>query len=348
MMNVVFGEPDKMFRLIGEALAPSETGDAFLRSFFLTESADPVALLRRWSERRGVPPGIGVTFCETKDEFRQALRQAEAAVVEKQAVTPEMLEEAARLKLVQVFGLDTSRINADACAQHGVTVRDLVRHSNCLVSEHVVMLALALTRGLDASRAAMAVASPLPASDWAFNWPACGTVRGLRGRTVGLLGLGEVGGLVARYLRPFGADIIYSKRSRDPVAERDLGIRYVGMDELLATADVLSIHVPGGPQTHHLIDAAALAKAKPGSFIVNTARGSIIDEEALVAALRSGRVGGAALDVFSVEPLVLDHPLRSLPNVILTPHLAAGTRDEAWLDDEIGPVVDAVLKAGRA
>src|SRR5262249_13119699 len=103
--------------------------------------------------------------------------------------------------------------------------------------------------------------------------------------------------------------------------------------------------VPGNAETRNLIDANLLSRAKPGLFIVNTARGSVIDEDALVAALESGRIAGAALDVFVSEPLRPDHPLRRVKNVILTPHVAAGTRDEAWLDREIGPVVDSIVSA---
>jgi phosphoglycerate dehydrogenase-like enzyme len=106
---------------------------------------------------------------------------------------------------------------------------------------------------------------------------------------------------------------------------------------------MLSLHVPGNAQTDKMINAELLSRAKRGMCIVNTARGSIIDEDALVAALQDGTIGGAALDVFASEPLRPDHPLLGLNNVILTPHVAAGTRDEAWLDREIGPLVEAVV-----
>jgi phosphoglycerate dehydrogenase-like enzyme len=151
--------------------------------------------------------------------------------------------------------------------------------------------------------------------------------------------------LVAEYLRPFGATVLYAGRTRDHAAEQRLGIRYASLDELVSLADVLSLHVPGNAQTRNLINADLLARAKPGLFIVNTARGSIIDENALVAALESGRVAGAALDVFVSEPLSRDHPLCRVGNVILTPHVAAGTRDEAWLDRELGPIVDSIVSA---
>ena len=152
---------------------------------------------------------------------------------------------------------------------------------------------------------------------------------------------------VADYLRPFGVSVLYTKRSRDHAAEERLGITYSTLDELIAKSDVLSIHVPGTPQTNKMINADLLSRAKPGMRIVNTARGSIIDEAALAKALIDGRIGGAAMDVFSVEPLRDDNPLLGLKNVIMTPHVAAGSRNEAWLDRELGPLVDAVVAVLR-
>jgi D-3-phosphoglycerate dehydrogenase len=111
----------------------------------------------------------------------------------------------------------------------------------------------------------------------------------------------------------------------------------------VARCDLLSLHVQENAETRNLINAELLARAKPGLFIVNTARGSVLDEDALVAGLQSGKIAGAALDVFVTEPLPDDHPLRRVDNVILTPHVAAGSRDEAWLDREIGPVVDSIV-----
>jgi phosphoglycerate dehydrogenase-like enzyme len=344
-VKVVFSEPDKMFRLIAEALAPSEDGKKFLAEFFLTESADPVGLLRTWSARRQIPSGIQVLHCSRLEELRTMLTDADVLVVENAKVGIEEIDGAASLKLVHTFGLLADNIDFDACRKRGIAVRILDRHSNRLVAEHVIMLMLALTRGLDQSRAGLGRSSSLPPSGWAYNWPACSGINGLFGRTIGLVGLGQVGALVAQYLRPFGATVLYTRRNRDRSAEDRFGIVYATLDELVARADILSLHVPGNAQTEKLINAELLGRAKPGMFIVNTARGSIIDEDALVAALNHGTIGGAALDVFRSEPLAPDHPLRRAKNVILTPHVAAGTRDEAWLDREIGPIVDAVVSA---
>jgi phosphoglycerate dehydrogenase-like enzyme len=342
-VKVVFGEPDKMLRLIGEALAPSDAGKDFLVDFFLTESADPIKMLRDWSSRRDIPPGTRVFHCSRPENLKAMLTDAAVLVVENAAIRIEDIDCATSLKLIQIFGNEVNNIDLDACRARRISVRTLDRHSNRLVAEHVIMLMLALTRGFDESREGLRRETSVPPSAWAFNWPACKGVKGLRGRTVGLLGLGHIGVLVAKYLQPFGVTTLYTRRSRDRSAEERLGISFATLDEIVAKADVLSLHVPGNAETDKLINSALLDRAKPGMFIINTARGSILDEDALVRALQSGRIGGAALDVFASEPLRPDHPLRSLKNVIMTPHVAAGTRDEAWLDREIGPVVDSIV-----
>jgi phosphoglycerate dehydrogenase-like enzyme len=342
-LKVVFGEPDKMFRLIGEALTPSAEAEEFLAAFFLTESANPVDLLRRWSARRGIPPGIKVSHCARPDDLAEMLADATVLVIENSVVGAAHLEQARSLKLIQLFGREAPGLDLDACARHNIEVRPLDRYSNRMVTEHTVMLMLALTRGLDRTRAGLEAASGLRPSGWAYNWPACPGVRGLAGQVIGLVGLGQIGAMVAEYLRPFGATILYTRRTRDLHAEKRLDISYVTLEELVSRCDLLSVLVPGNAETRNLISAELLARARPGLFIVNTARGSIIDEDALVAGLESGRIAGAALDVFVTEPLPSDHPLRRLKNVFLTPHVAAGSRDEAWLDREIGPVVDSIV-----
>jgi len=342
-LRVVFGEADKMFQLIGEALAPSGDARAFLAQFFLTESSDPVDLMRRWSARRKIPRGINVSHCARPEDLVAMLADATVLVIENGVVRAEDLERARSLKLIQLFGREAPGLDLDACARNNILVRPLDRHSNRLVTEHAIMLMLALTRGLDASRAALQAPSSLHPSGWAYNWPACSGVRGLAGRVIGLVGLGQIGAMVAEYLRPFGATILYTRRTRDHGAEKRPGISYASLDELVSRSDLLSLHVPGNAETRNLISADLLARAKPGLFIVNTSRGSLIDEGALVAGLESGRIAGAGLDVYVTEPLPDDHPLRRVKNVILTPHVAAGSRDEAWLDREIGPVVDSIL-----
>jgi len=146
------------------------------------------------------------------------------------------------------------------------------------------------------------------------------------GRTLGVFGLGKIGGAVARRAAGFGMRVLYTNRSRDEQAERDLGATYVPFDRLLGESDFLSLHAPLNDASRHVIDASALAAMKPTAIIVNTARGALIDEVALVVALRNRTIAGAGLDVFEAEP-TLSAGLAELDNVVLLPHLGSATTD---------------------
>jgi glyoxylate reductase len=147
----------------------------------------------------------------------------------------------------------------------------------------------------------------------------------IRGKTLGVVGLGEIGRATARRARAFGMEVIYSARNRAPHdVEAELGARHVPIEELLATADVVSLHCPLSKETRHLINAERLAAMKPTAYLINTARGPIVDEAALAAALRDGTIAGAALDVFENEPAV-EEGLLGLDNVVLVPHLGSAT-----------------------
>jgi len=144
--------------------------------------------------------------------------------------------------------------------------------------------------------------------------------------TMGIIGMGRIGQEVAQRLRGWGATLVYYDPVRlTPERERDLGVAFAPLDELLARADVLTVHVPLSAATRHLIDGRALARMKPTAVVVNTSRGELVDESALAKALHEGRLGGAGLDVLSAEPPAPDHPLLSTPNTLLTPHMAGPT-----------------------
>jgi glyoxylate reductase len=146
----------------------------------------------------------------------------------------------------------------------------------------------------------------------------------LPGRTLGIVGLGRIGTMVAKRAQGFGVSILYNKRSPDPLAEKELGIKYALMDDLLSSADIISLHCPLTEETCGMVNKAVLAKMKRGAILINTARGPIVKEDDLVESLRSGHLGGAGLDVFENEPNI--HPeLIGMENVILTPHIASAT-----------------------
>lgn len=149
----------------------------------------------------------------------------------------------------------------------------------------------------------------------------------LIGKTVGIVGLGRTGSAVAKRLRGFDVDLIYYKRSRNIELEKQLRVKYVTFNELLAISDIISIHVPLTPETHHMISHKEFGLMKQGVYIVNTSKGAVIDGKALYNAIVSGKVAAAALDVFESELLDLDNPLTRLNNLILTPHLAASSKE---------------------
>lgn len=150
----------------------------------------------------------------------------------------------------------------------------------------------------------------------------------LNGKTLGIAGIGRLGSMVARYGLAFGMDVAGWSRSNTPEASAKLGIRHAAsLDELLQHSDVVTLHMPANAGTHHIINAGTIARMKPGAILVNTSRGALVDEAALIEALESGHLAAAALDVFNEEPLRSDHPFRTMPNVIATPHIGYVTAE---------------------
>jgi phosphoglycerate dehydrogenase-like enzyme len=175
-----------------------------------------------------------------------------------------------------------------------------------------------------------------PIDDVAYNWVGFSDIGGLYGKTLGIVGLGEVGTLVARLARAFGMRVLYTKRNKLSEAdERALGLAYGALPALLGDADVVSLHVPGTPQNEKLAGAAFFGAMKRSAFFVNTSRGRLVDEEALFQALLQGRIAGAGLDVHRVEPRAPHDRFATLPNVVLTPHLAGGARSGVLQELEI-------------
>ncbi len=247
---------------------------------------------------------------------------ADAVIVASKPFTRPLVEAAPRLVFVHHQGVgyhDT--VAVPTLVERGIPLAITPGGTTIGVAEHTVLLILAILRRLPFADAEL--------RQGRFHINALRPVsRELRGRTVGLLGMGRIGQAVAKRLRPVDVRLL----SHDPAplpaeAERELHIERRSLEELLAEADIVSLHLPLTPATRHVVDTQALSRMKPGAFLVNTARGGLVDEAALIEVLRSGRLAGAALDVFEREPTPADHPLYALPNVVLTPHISAGTRD---------------------
>jgi phosphoglycerate dehydrogenase-like enzyme len=229
-----------------------------------------------------------------------------------------------------------------ACEQRGVDVHHVPAVSILSVAEHAVMAMLALEKRLLVAekllRDGVVIGDVRPArttqDSYAYNWVGLERFGSLYGRRVGLVGLGTIGTAVAARLQWFGCHILAATRRPLSPEQAALGIERLPFEELLATADHVSLHVRAEPGNRHLMGEREFQAMRPGSYFTNTARGALVDESALVAALESGHLAGAALDVFDFEPLPPDSRLLSAPNTILTPHVAgvpAGTIHPAEL-----------------
>ncbi len=235
-------------------------------------------------------------------------------------LSDETFRQASRLKLVQLMSVGYDKFNLEGARAARVPVAVNGGANAIAVAEHAIMLMLAtLKRLTELDRI-------VHGGGWRSGRGGELRLYELWHSTVGVIGMGRIGQEVARRLRSWDAELVYYDPYRlPPERERELNVRYVELDELLRTADVITVHVPLNDKTRHLIDARALGLMKPTAALVNTARGELIDEAALVEALKANKILGAGLDVLSEEPPPPDHPLFGLPNVILTPHMAGPT-----------------------
>jgi D-3-phosphoglycerate dehydrogenase / 2-oxoglutarate reductase len=258
-----------------------------------------------------------------RDELLATLRAGEgwdALVVRSQTrVDAELLEAAApRLSVVGVASIGIDRIDVEAATRAGVMVVNAPTGNTIAAAEHTLALMLALLRHVPDANASVR------AGEWER---ARYTGRELRGKTLGIIGLGKIGKLVARRAAGFEMRVLAADPYLTGDQAAEVGARLVGLPELLARADVVTVHTPLTAQTRGLLGRAQLEAMKPGAFVLNVARGGIVDEHALADALGAGRLAGAAVDVYSAEPIAADNPLRDAPNVVLTPHLGASTSE---------------------
>jgi phosphoglycerate dehydrogenase-like enzyme len=228
----------------------------------------------------------------------------------------EVLAACDRLRLISVWGTGTDHIDLDACRARGVTVTNTPGVNAHAVAEHTMALMLAVARHIP----------PMDAGVRAGQWPR-GVLVQLEGKTLGIVGLGAIGRRVAALAAPFGMRLLASTYGDDAGRAAALGARHVPIETLLRESDVVSLHLRLSDETTRYLSRERLALMKPSAFLINTARAGLVDRDALVDALRNGRLAGAGLDVFHEEPIRADDPLLKLANVVLTPHNAGTTRE---------------------
>lgn len=217
-----------------------------------------------------------------------------------------------RLKVIARYGVGVDQVDLEAARERGIVVTNTPGANAVSVAELTIGLMLSLARNIPAATAGTR----------AGEWPRTrGTT--LEGKVVGLLGLGAIGRQVARRLAAFDCRVLAYDPACEPAIASAWGAALRDQDEVVSQADFLSLHLPVLPETRGLVDAAFLARMKPGAYLINTARGELINEAALVEALQQGRLRGAALDALQQEPPNADHPLLQLPNVLITPHMGA-------------------------
>lgn len=286
---------------------------------FLTPMAAPTIEVVRNLK----PAGFTIAFAQTNEvtEQLEMMRGADVVMAAGTFVTAEMIAQAPRLKLIQKWGIGVDKIDLEAARQAGVTVAITAGATSIPVSEHTLMLILATSRRLPLAHRS------LQEGKWIASELRTVCAK-LDGKTVGLFGFGNIARFVAKRLSGFDVKIIYHSRTRlAPEIEQQFNVHYVDFDTLLAQSDILSLHAPLTEQTKHLFNAQTFHKMKRGAMLINTARGELIDEGALVDALRSGQLSSAGLDTFEGEPPQADHPLLHMDQVVGTPHSAGGVYD---------------------
>ena len=261
---------------------------------------------------------IGVVPVIAPDKREETLielcRDADGVINEYAQVTGRVIAAMERCRIISRYGIGLNTIDVDTATTVGITVANSPDASMNEVSEHAIALIMACARGVGLHTASIRKGN--------YSYMVAAPLYRMQGRTLGLVGLGRIPRMLAAKMAGFEFNVIAFDPHLDPAIAAAAGIRLVVLDTLCREADIVSVHCPLTPETEKLIGPAQFAAMKPGVVFVNTARGPVVDEAALIAALEAGHVGSAGLDVFVTEPLPADHPFTAMDNVVLTPHTA--------------------------
>jgi D-3-phosphoglycerate dehydrogenase len=283
----------------------------------------------------------GVEFrlhqAKSEDEVIAVAQPADAIILQYAPITARVLDGLPRCRVAVRYGVGVDTVDLTAATARGVIVANVPDYCMEEVSDHALAMSLALWRGV------VFYDRAIRGGTW--NAPAKKPMYRLRGKVMGLIGTGRIGGCLARKAAGVGMTVL----AYDPyLTAWPEGIRSVSLEDLLKESDIISLHLPLTPETRHLIGEATLRRVKPTALLVNTARGGLVNTDALCRALAEGRIGGAALDTLEAEPIPADSPLFTFPNVILSPHAAwYSEQSQADLKRKTAEAAIAVLRGQR-
>jgi D-3-phosphoglycerate dehydrogenase / 2-oxoglutarate reductase len=291
---------------------------------FLGDGSDIYISLNQQAAQYAREKGFNYTWLPqipfNQRDVIEALKKSDCGIIDIEPYGEEIFTEVKqRTRLLVRFGVGYDKVDLKAASRSGIAIARTTGANTLAVAEMALTLILATRRKLKMNLKCV------DTGNWAKN-VASETIQS----TVGILGFGAIGRALAGLMKGFNSNIIAYDPRPDQEALKNLGVKLVTQEELFKTADVISIHAPISKETHHMVDAKLLSLMKPSAVIINTARGKIIDEQALYEVLAAGKIAGAGLDVFEEEPLPLDSPLLRLDNVTLTPHVSSQTEESLW------------------
>ena len=310
----------------------------FVDSVRNDKASEPFEILEYLEDWPKVPPSLA--------------READAIFWHKDYLSGEVIRSADSLKFIQKNGLNCKNIDVAAATERKIPVASLSLIRNATVAEHAMALMLTCARNILRAHRSVVQGSyrdlglePIQTDQWNYkpNWAQIEGIDDLYGTTVGVIGMGDIGMEIAKRCRAFGMDVVYHQRTPHPKeTEERHEVRYLPFDDLIAAVDFLILVLPHTPETENLIGEKQFQEMKPTATLINVARGGVVDENALVEALRAGQIAMAGLDVYREEPLPESNPLIQLPNVVLTPHNGGGSYRHRLVDRQAG--LDNILR----
>jgi lactate dehydrogenase-like 2-hydroxyacid dehydrogenase len=338
-MPTIVVQDDHILRVLAPALdtdCPKPLADGFA-DYYSVDMPDFLGWCAKLRKRYPAIAPAKVLLAKSEEEWRAMLPEADLIVTEDYPVGEAELALAKKVRFVQGFGSDIRNIDVEACKARSIGTAPLHRRVNIAVAEHAFALLMTLAKKVTETNKLLTM-EQLHAKGWPSreydrrytansNWARISGILNMRGAVLGIVGLGSIGRCIARWANAFGMTVLYPQRNRlSPELEAEFGAAFVPMDELLAKSDAISLNVPLNNSTRGMIGRDQFAKMKQGVILVDVARAEVIDRDALLEAMKSGRIGGLGMDVHYKEPGDADDPLLAYDNVALSPHIAIGTR----------------------